>query len=83
MTTYMLNNPSELRLRLHFLVNTPTIVATVDAALAAVIVVLVMQVAEAPRPGVVERTNGVNDVRARNEQFIARATPARALADHR
>jgi hypothetical protein len=53
MTTYMLNNPSELRLRLHFLVNTPTIVATVDAALAAVIVVLVMQVAEAPRPAVV------------------------------
>ena len=52
-TTYMLHRPSQLRLWLHFLVNTPTIVATVDAALAAVIVVLVMQVAEAPRPAVV------------------------------
>jgi hypothetical protein len=57
MTTYMLNNPSELRL--HFLVNTPTIVATVDAALAAVIVVLVMQVAKAPRP----RGGGANEWR--------------------
>jgi hypothetical protein len=47
-TTYMLYRPSELRLWLHFLVNTPTILATVDAALASVIVVLIMQVAEAP-----------------------------------
>jgi hypothetical protein len=37
----------------HFLVNTPTIVATVDAALAAAIVVLVLQVAEAPRAAAV------------------------------
>ena len=47
-TTYMLDNPSQRQLRIHFLVNTPTIVATVDAALAATIVVLVMQAIEAP-----------------------------------
>jgi hypothetical protein len=47
--TYMLERPSRQWLWVHFLVNTPTIVATVDAALAATIVVLVLQVAEAPR----------------------------------
>jgi hypothetical protein len=49
----MLDRPSQLRLWLHFLVNTPTIVATVDAALAAVIAVLIVQAAEAPRAAVV------------------------------
>src|SRR5215207_9394377 len=48
-TTYMLHRPTQARLWLHFLVNTPTIVATVDASLAATIVVLLLQVAEAPR----------------------------------
>jgi hypothetical protein len=52
-TTYMLDNPSQRQLRIHFLVNTPTIVATVDAALAATIVVLVMQAIEAPMAAVV------------------------------
>ena len=52
-TTYMLQKPTQLRLWLHFLVNTPTIVATVDAALAAAMVVLVLQVAEAPRAALV------------------------------
>jgi hypothetical protein len=52
-TTYMLEHPTQLRLWLHYLVNTPTIVATVDAALAAVIVVLVMQVAQASRAALV------------------------------
>jgi len=52
-TTYMLQKPTQARLWLHFLVNTPTIVATVDAALATVIVVLVVQAAEAPRAAVV------------------------------
>jgi hypothetical protein len=42
-TTYMLHRPTRARLWLHFLVNTPTIVATVDAALATVIVVLLVQ----------------------------------------
>jgi hypothetical protein len=46
-TTYMLDRPTQARLWLHFLVNTPTIVATVDAALASAIVVLLLQVAEA------------------------------------
>jgi len=49
----MLDRPSQARLWLHFLVNTPTIVATVDAALAAAIVVLVLQVVEAPRAALV------------------------------
>jgi len=48
-TTYMLRHPTPARLWLHFLVNTPTIVATVDAALATVIAVLLLRVAEAPR----------------------------------
>jgi hypothetical protein len=47
--TYMLDGPSRRWLVLHFLVNTPMIVATVDAALAAAIVVLLLQVGEAPR----------------------------------
>jgi hypothetical protein len=47
--TYMLDRPSRQWLWVHFLVNTPTIVATVDAALAAAVVVLVLQAAEAPR----------------------------------
>jgi hypothetical protein len=52
-TTYMLRRPTAARLWLHFLVNTPTIVATVDAALATVIVVLVLEAAEASRAAVV------------------------------
>ena len=52
-TTYMLHRPTQARLWLHFLVNTPTIVATVDASLAATIVVLLLQVAEAPRAALV------------------------------
>jgi hypothetical protein len=51
--TYMLDRTSRQWLWVHFLVNTPTIVATVDAALAAAIVVLLLQVAEAPRAAVV------------------------------
>jgi hypothetical protein len=47
--TYMLDGPSRRWLLVHFLVNTPMIVATVDAALAAAIVVLLLQVGEAPR----------------------------------
>jgi hypothetical protein len=39
----MLHRPTRARPWLHFLVNTPTIVATVDAALATVIVVLLVQ----------------------------------------
>jgi hypothetical protein len=50
---YTLDRPSRQWLWVHFLVNTPTIVATVDAALAAAIVVLLLQVAEAPRAAVV------------------------------
>jgi hypothetical protein len=52
-TTYMLDHPTSLRLWLHFGVNTPTIVATVDAALAAAIVVLIAQTAEASTTAVV------------------------------
>ena len=51
--TYMLDRPSRQWLWVHFLVNTPTIVATVDAALAAAIVVLLLQIAEAPRTAAV------------------------------
>jgi hypothetical protein len=47
--TYMLDRPSRRWLAAHFLVNTPTIVATVDAAVAAAVLVLLLQVAEAPR----------------------------------
>ena len=50
LATYMLDRPTRQSLGAGFaLVNTPTIVATVDAALAAAIVVLLLQVAEAPR----------------------------------
>jgi hypothetical protein len=42
-----------LRWLVYFLVNTPTIVATVDAALAAAIAVLVLQAVDAPRAAVV------------------------------
>jgi hypothetical protein len=52
-STYMLDRPSQWRLWGHFLVNTPTIVATVDAALAAAIVVLVTQAADASTAAVV------------------------------
>jgi hypothetical protein len=48
--TYMVNRPGQRALWLHFLVNTPNIVATVDAALAAAIVVLSLQAADAPSP---------------------------------
>ena len=41
--TYMLDHPSRRWLLVHFVINTPTIVATVDAALAAAIAVLVLQ----------------------------------------
>jgi hypothetical protein len=51
--TYMLDGPSRRWLLVHFLVNTPTIVATVDAALAAAVVVILLQAAEAPRAVVV------------------------------
>jgi hypothetical protein len=43
--TYMLDHPSRRWLLVHFVINTPTIVATVDAALAAAIAVLVLQAA--------------------------------------
>jgi hypothetical protein len=43
--TYMLDHPSRRWLLVHFMINTPTIVATVDAALAAAIAVLVLQAA--------------------------------------
>ena len=46
---YTLDRPSRQWLVVHFLVNTPTIVATVDAALAAAMVVLGLQAAEASR----------------------------------
>jgi hypothetical protein len=45
--TYMLDHPSRRWLLVHFLINTPTIVATVDAALGAAIAVLVLQAAGA------------------------------------
>jgi hypothetical protein len=51
-TTYMLQRPTRARLWLHFLVNTPTIVATVDAALATAIVVLLVRAADAPSAAV-------------------------------
>jgi hypothetical protein len=52
--TYMVDLPSRRwRWPLHFLVTTPTIVATVVAALAAAIAVLVLQAAEAPGVAVV------------------------------
>jgi hypothetical protein len=53
MATYMVDHPSRPGWWAHFLINTPTIVATVVAALAAAIVVLVLQVPGAPRAVVV------------------------------
>jgi hypothetical protein len=54
--TYMLEGPSREGtwgrhgwMTVHFLVNTPTIVATVDAALAAAIAVLLLRVTDAPQ----------------------------------
>jgi hypothetical protein len=51
--TYMLDHPSRRWLLVHFMINTPTIVATVDAALAAAIAVLVLQAAGAATVAVV------------------------------
>jgi hypothetical protein len=52
--TYMVDPPSRWRWQLmYFLINTPIIVATVVAALAAAIAVLVLQAVEAPRAAVV------------------------------
>jgi hypothetical protein len=51
--TYMLDRPTRQWLWVHFLVNTPTIVATVDSALAAAVVVLLLQVADLSRATVV------------------------------
>lgn len=51
--TYMLDRPTRQWMTVHFLVNTPTIIATIDAALAAAIVVLGFQAADTPRAAVV------------------------------
>ena len=48
-TTYLVARPSRRALWLHFLVNTPNIVATVDAALAGAVVALGLHAAAAPR----------------------------------
>ena len=45
--TYLMAGPRDLRPLAHFLVTTPTVVATVNAALATVIVVLVVQAIDA------------------------------------
>jgi hypothetical protein len=45
--SYLMAGPRDLRPWAHFLVTTPTIVATVDAALAAAVVVLVVQAVDA------------------------------------
>jgi hypothetical protein len=47
--TYMLDGPSRKWLAAHFLVNTPTIVATVDAALATAILALLLRATDAPQ----------------------------------
>ena len=52
-TTYMLYRPSRAWLLIHFAVNTPTIVATVDAALAATVVALVLHLVNVPLVGAV------------------------------
>lgn len=52
-TTYMFDRPSPLWLWIHFVVNTPTIIATVDAAVAATVIVLLLHLAGAPMAGVV------------------------------
>jgi hypothetical protein len=51
--TYMVDGPTQRSLWLHFLVNTPSIVATVDSALATAVVVLGMQAVQAPRTAAV------------------------------
>ena len=51
--TYMVDGPTQRSLWLHFLVNTPSIVATVDSALATAMVVLGLQAAQAPRAAAV------------------------------
>jgi hypothetical protein len=51
--SFLLAGPSMLHPWAHFLVTTPTIVATVDAAVSAAIVVLILQTAEAPTAAVV------------------------------
>ena len=49
LVSYMLEHPSRRWFVVHFLVNTPTIVATVVSALATTIAVLLLQVAGAPQ----------------------------------
>jgi hypothetical protein len=46
--TYMLYGSSPTWMWIHFVVNTPTIIATVDAALAATVTVLLLRLASAP-----------------------------------
>jgi hypothetical protein len=46
--TYMLGDVGRTWLWIHFIVNTPTIVGTVDAAIAAVVTVLLLELAGAP-----------------------------------
>jgi hypothetical protein len=53
LATYALGRTSREPFVVRFLINTPTIVATVVAALAAAVAVLLLQVAEAPRAVVV------------------------------
>jgi hypothetical protein len=53
MATYMAEQPGRLGWWVHFLINTPTIVATVVAGLAAVIIVLLLEVPGAPTAVVV------------------------------
>jgi hypothetical protein len=54
LATYLLDRPTRQSLGAgFFLLDTPTIVATVDSALEAAMVVLVLQVAEAPRAAAV------------------------------
>jgi hypothetical protein len=53
LATYLLDRPTRRWLWVHFLVNTPTIVATVDAALAAAVAVLVLQITGTPRAALV------------------------------
>lgn len=52
-TTYMAGRPTQRALWLYFLVNTPNVVATVDAALAAAMVVLGLRAVDAPGSAVV------------------------------
>jgi hypothetical protein len=53
LTSYQLASPGDQRPRAHLLIAMPTVVATVDAALAAAIVVLVMEAADAATAAVV------------------------------